>query len=157
PLDRPIRVLDLGCGTGSLVVRLADTLRSATVVGLDVSPANIAVAQERQTRDPASNVKFVTGDYLSYHTDPFDVILSDGVLHVIGADTGSLVAKLARDLRMGGALICDMPFACAYNTVFAIVRRGLRAVRGPWLDRAILQTARALHGRTMDDDGLRER
>ena len=157
PVDRPIRVLDLGCGTGSLVVRLADTLPAATVIGLDVSPANITAAERSQARGPASNVQFVTGDYLSYRTDPFDVIVSDGVLHLIDADTASLAAKLARDLRRDGTLICNMPFACAYNTAFAIVRRGLRAIRAPWLDRTILQAARMLHGDTMDDDALRER
>jgi hypothetical protein len=50
-----------------------------------------------------------------------------------------------------------MPFDCAYNTLFAVVRRALRAVRFPWLDRRILQVARLVHGRDMDDDSLRER
>jgi hypothetical protein len=50
-----------------------------------------------------------------------------------------------------------MPFDCLYNNVFAVVRRLLRSIRTPWLDRAILQVGRVLHGREMDDAGLRER
>ena len=50
-----------------------------------------------------------------------------------------------------------MPFECVYNRAFAVLRRALRTVRSPWLDRAILQTGRVLHGRDMDDDGLLER
>jgi hypothetical protein len=50
-----------------------------------------------------------------------------------------------------------MPYACAYNTGFTLVRRGLRALRSPLLDRVILAAGRLVHGREMDDDGLRER
>jgi len=39
------RVLEMGCGTGELLVLLAG--RGATVVGFDVSPAMLAVARER--------------------------------------------------------------------------------------------------------------
>lgn len=157
PRDSRIRVLDLGCGTGALVARLADALPAATLVGLDVSPANIAAAERSQGDRPSGRIQFVAGDYVRFESEPFDLIVSDGVLHLIDADSGVLAAKLARDLRLGGTLICNMPYACAYNAVFGIVRRGLRAVRAPWLDRAILQAGRMLHGRAMDENGLRER
>ena len=38
--DKGVRVLDVGCGTGSLLFRLADALPAASLVGIDVSPAN---------------------------------------------------------------------------------------------------------------------
>jgi trans-aconitate methyltransferase len=41
PHDRAMRVLDVGCGTGSLLFRLANALPFAELVGIDVSPANI--------------------------------------------------------------------------------------------------------------------
>lgn len=152
----PIRVLDLGCGTGSLVRRLAEALPDATVLGIDISSANIEAAR-RVTGRGDGRMRFEVADYLQVAADPFDLIVSDGVLHLVPGDTGALVAKIARDLRPGGVFVCDMPFACAYNTVFALVRRVLRSVRGPWLDRLVLAIARWLHGRDMDDAGLRER
>ena len=155
--DAPLRVLDLGCGTGGLIFRLAAALPHATCVGIDVSPANIAAAESaRRVRSDAARLAFQTVDYLSWQTEPFDVIAIDGVLHLIPCDTAALVDKLARDLRPGGVLVNAMPYACAYNTAFASVRKALRAARTPATDAAILRIGHWLHGE-MSDDLLRER
>ena len=45
--DRALDVLDLGCGTGSLVFVLAESMPSAMFVGLDVSAPNIRQAEGR--------------------------------------------------------------------------------------------------------------
>jgi len=157
-VDRAIRVLDIGCGTGSLLFRLAEALPQATLVGIDISSANIRAAQRQQADRPsAARVQFETADYLRFQAEPFDAIVADGVLHLVPCDTQALVRKLAADLRPGGLLVCSMPFQCAYNTSFAVVRRTLRTIRSPWLDRAILRAGRLLHGHEMNDDGLRER
>jgi SAM-dependent methyltransferase len=158
PRDRAIRLLDLGTGTGSLVFRLAETLPAATLIGIDVSAANIRVAAAQKAGRPAAaNVRFETANYLEYAAEPFDAIVADGVLHLIPGDTTALLRKLANDLRPGGLLICSMPFDCLYNRVFAIVRMALRPLRSRWLDALILHAGRLVHGREMDDNGLRER
>jgi trans-aconitate methyltransferase len=38
-------VLDLGCGPGSLAVRLLDRLPRATVIGIDADPVSLALGQ----------------------------------------------------------------------------------------------------------------
>jgi len=159
PGDRPLRLLDLGCGTGSLVFRLADALPHASLVGIDLSRANVDAARRAQARQPSSSarVAFEAADYLEYAAAPFDAIVADGVLHLVPGETRALARKLAADLRPAGVLVCGVAYECAYNAAFAIVRRALRRVRGPWLDRAILQAGRMLHGREMNDEGLRER
>jgi len=130
PADRPVRLLDIGCGTGSLLFRLADALPQAALVGIDVSPANVAAARrELGRRAPAGRVQFEVADYTGYSATPFDAIVADGVLHLVPGDTRALARKLAADLRPGGVLVCDMPYECAYNTAFAVVRRLLRRVR----------------------------
>jgi len=157
PRDKAIRVLDVGCGTGSLLFRLADALPAASLVGIDVSPANIRAAEQHVSDHPLARVQFEVADYLEYRAEPFEVLVSDGVLHLIPGDTTVLVRKLAADLRPGGVLVCTMPFDCWYNRTFAAVRRVLRALRSPWLDRLILGAGRLLHRREMDDAGLQER
>jgi 2-polyprenyl-3-methyl-5-hydroxy-6-metoxy-1,4-benzoquinol methylase len=152
----PIRVLDLGCGTGALSRRIADALPDASVVGIDVSPANVEAAR-RSDASVGRRVQFEVADYRTFSAPPFDLIVTDGVLHLVPGDTTALVQKLARDVRAGGVLVCAMPYACVYNTVFAGVRRVLSAIRGSWTDRLILQSARVWHGSDMDDAGLRER
>jgi SAM-dependent methyltransferase len=158
--DRPIGVLDLGCGTGSLVFLLAAALPLARLIGIDVSDANIRAAEERRARldtETGARIAFERADYLLRPASPIDVLVSDGVLHLIPGDTGALFGKLAADVRPGGLLIVAMPYDCAYNYAFAMLRRTLRLVRSRALDALILRIGRLLHGDEMNDEGLRER
>src|SRR5206468_163831 len=67
PRDRPIRVLDVGCGTGTLAFSLASALPQASVTGVDVSPANIRAADARIPGEKCgSRVCFAQSDYLRY-------------------------------------------------------------------------------------------
>src|SRR5262249_28577037 len=125
--------------------------------GVDVSAANIRAAQTNCPNRTARGVRFVEADYLTYVTAPVHVIVTDGVLHLIGGDTARLFHKLANDLVPGGIVVCAMPYDCRTNRVLAAVRRALRAVRSPATDAAILFAARALHGREMTVEHLRER
>jgi ubiquinone/menaquinone biosynthesis C-methylase UbiE len=54
------RVLDVGCGTGDLVLRLA--AKAGAVVGVEHSPAMVDYANERRASGSVSNVSFVLGD-----------------------------------------------------------------------------------------------
>jgi len=160
PRDKAVAVLDLGCGTGSLVFLLADALPEARVIGIDVSAANIAEAERsRVLLDPvkAGRIVFERVDYLHRAATPVDVLVSDGVLHLIPGDTRVLVARLAADVKAGGVLVIGMPYDCAYNYAFAMLRRVLRLVRSRALDALILGIGRLLHGSEMGDEGLRER
>jgi SAM-dependent methyltransferase len=160
PAGRAIQLLDVGCGTGSLVFLLAGALPAATLTGLDVSAPNIRAANaQRSALDAASadRIHFEQADYLARPALPVDVVTSDGVLHLIPGDTRALFAKLAADLRSGGVLVVCMPYDCAYNYAFAMLRRALRLVRSNALDALILKVGRVLHGRQMSDEGLRER
>jgi len=158
PADRPVRLLDVGCGTGSLLFRLADALPRASLVGIDLSRANIDAARSGHRRGASAvRVQLEVADYMAFAAPPFDAIVADGVLHLVPGDTGALARKLAADLRPGGVLVCDMPYESAYNAAFGIARRFLRRVRTTWMDRAILQIGRMFHGHQMSDEGLRER
>ena len=160
PRDHAIRMLDVGCGTGSLVFLLARALPAATLVGVDVSASNVQAAEaQRVALDDAtkSRVGFEQADYLARRSTPVDAVTSDGVLHLIPGDTRAIFAKLAADVRPGGLLVIGMPYDCGYNYAFAIVRRCLRRLRSRWLDALILRIARMVHGKDMSDEGLRER
>src|SRR5258707_7660931 len=39
-----LRILEIGCGTGTLALSLAEALPDASITGIDISPANIRVA-----------------------------------------------------------------------------------------------------------------
>jgi SAM-dependent methyltransferase len=157
--SRPgLRILDLGCGTGTLAFALAEARPDVLITAIDVSGANIRVALGHLADSHyGDRVTFQQADYLAYAARPYDVIVTDGVLHLIPGSTSTLIAKLARDLTPGGRLIVAMPYDCAYNRVFAIIRHALRRVRGPATDALILGLARVLHGKDMDEARLSER
>jgi trans-aconitate methyltransferase len=157
PRDRPIHVLDVGCGTGALALQLATALPLASVTGVDVSPANISVAARQADGAACSRVRFERADYLQYDTPPADVIVTDTVLHFIRGRREVLWRKLGRDLRSSGVLVCCMAFDCARNRMLGVMRRGLRLARSAPVDALLLAAARRAYGRQMSDALLRER
>jgi trans-aconitate methyltransferase len=149
---RALRILDLGCGTGQLAFRLRDALPAADILGLDISAANVEAANlARSQRADQDRLRFMQADYLVFRDDPFDLVVTDGVLHLIPVDDETLVPKLAADTRAGGLLVVCMPYTCAYNSAFAVARRMLRALRGPTLDRVIKTAGHLLHPDVSDD------
>lgn len=70
------RVLDVGCGTGSMVRRIAGA-GAAVVVGIDYSKEAISIAEHER----AERVEYVVGDILDYEPeDAFDVVVTMGTL-----------------------------------------------------------------------------
>lgn len=156
--DRPLAVLDVGCGTGSLVFQLADALPSASFVGVDISPANIRSAEVRRAgHGAASRITFERGDYLETAIAPVDVIVTDTALHFIRGGAGRLWTKLSGDLRPGGILVCCMADDSAYNRAIRTVRRALRRMRSAPIDFIVNRIGTMMHGRTLDAVRLKER
>lgn len=100
----PARVADLGCGTGTLSVLLAES--GYRVDGLDLSPAMVALAEEKAAADPGLPVTFRVGDA----SDPdlvqgsYDVVLSRHVLWAL-PDPAAGLARWVRLLAPGGRLL----------------------------------------------------
>lgn len=139
------RILDLGSGTGDLALALAARLTSASITAIDISTANVALATDRAVASGvAGRVRFIAADYRQWATPPFDVIVSDSVLHLIPAADEVMAEKLARDLVPGGLLIATMPDTSLRNSALLVQRRLWRAMpRG--FDGLALSLARRLH------------
>lgn len=77
--ERPVRVIDLGCGPGDLTATLAERWPEAEVVGSDNSAEMISRATAR-TGDPA-NLHFEVQDIATWHPEPgTDVVISNAAL-----------------------------------------------------------------------------
>jgi release factor glutamine methyltransferase len=100
----PLRLLDVGTGTGCLLITLLVHLPSATGVGIDISADALAVAAANATRHdvPPSRVAFVHGDGPSAAAGPFNVIVSNPP-YIPAAEIDSL-ARDVRDYDPHGAL-----------------------------------------------------
>ena len=72
----PSRILDLGTGTGCLLLTLLAEIREATGVGVDISDAALRVAQENADQLGLSNrAAFLQGDWLEPVSEQFDLII----------------------------------------------------------------------------------
>jgi release factor glutamine methyltransferase len=74
---RPLRILDVGTGTGAIAIALAKHLSDVRVSACDLSSAALAVAEENAHIHEAQ-VRFVESDLLNAFTgEVFDVIVSN--------------------------------------------------------------------------------
>ena len=101
----PTSVLDLGCGTGQLLQRLADELSVRHLVGCDFSAGMLAHAGERLAgahRSPA----LVRGDALRlpFRDGAFDAVVSTEAFHWF-PDQDAAIAEIGRVLVRGGVLL----------------------------------------------------
>ena len=118
PLQDPRRLLDIGCGTGSLTTHMARTYPSADkILGVDLSPVPMA-----DINRPA-NVEFLTGDFKDLvkersgtQLEPatFDYVFSR--LLIFGmSDWPSYIASAASLLKPGAYLELQEPSFIVYD------------------------------------------
>jgi SAM-dependent methyltransferase len=101
--DAPADLLDVGCGTGSLSVLLAD--EGYHVRGLDIAEEMVTAAR-RKAKAAGVPVEFERGDASNppYQAESSDVVLARHVLWALPAPAKAL-QRWVRLLRPGGRLV----------------------------------------------------
>ena len=99
------RVLDIGCGWGSLALHLAESA-DVCVTGLTLSAQQLSVARDSaQRRGLAARVEFHAQDYRK-HYGQYDRIVSVGMFEHVGRrNFGRYFDQLARQLRPQGVAL----------------------------------------------------
>ncbi len=104
---RGMRVLDLACGTGEPAISLAELLEnSGEVIGVDISPAPLKIAEERALQRGLANARFQQADAhdLPFAADSFDRVTSRlGVMFF--SNLQKALREIKRVLKPGGAAI----------------------------------------------------
>jgi release factor glutamine methyltransferase len=76
--EKPISILDIGTGTGCLLVTLLAELPQARGVGTDISPAALMVAERNATRSGvAARAQWQHGRSFAGLSGPFDLVVSN--------------------------------------------------------------------------------
>ena len=100
------RILDVATGTGKVAADLHSRVQpGGSVLGVDISPAMIRIAQRRFGDRPG--LTYVVGDALALPTDDdaFDAAtIAFGMRNLPDYRTG--FAELARSVRPGGRVVC---------------------------------------------------
>ncbi len=108
PLFPDARILDAGCGTGTLTLALLRTLKvPVKLTALDLSASSMATARKyTQKNNPdRQSVRFAQGNVLAlpFADDAFDLVVTSGVLEYVPLDEG--LSELARVISPGGYLL----------------------------------------------------
>jgi 2-polyprenyl-3-methyl-5-hydroxy-6-metoxy-1,4-benzoquinol methylase len=130
------KVLEFGCGTGWVGLRLAQ--KGMSLEGIDISNKQILHAREEAKRMGVTNARFYHGGVEQIPTETqYDGIVLHALLHHLSDDEiQTLFERLAKSLQLGGRIYAYEPVAAHVNP----------PVTAWMLDKATLLILRLLRG-----------
>ncbi len=127
----PGRAIDLGCGSGSNAIFLAD--HGFDVTGVDFSPIALQKARITATGKPGRRIRFVQADLTANDIPgvpgPFDLLVDYGTLDDLkGAKREAMARTITRLARPGAAFL----LWCFYGNPNALPRFRFKGVSRPF-------------------------
>ncbi len=98
-------ILEVGCGTGSTALLLAENV--AKITASDISANMIEIGSEKARQQNISNVKFVEAGLFDSAIEPggpYDAVLALNLLHLI-EDVPAAILQINKMLKPGGVFI----------------------------------------------------
>ncbi len=123
-LEPDVRVLDVGCNTGPMVIPLRQ--RGVDVVGIDISPADVHQAERYLSERglPDDRLAVADGTCLPFRDGSFDVVLLVDILEHTDAPE-RIVSETRRLLAPGGIAIATVPWAYHPYVRYTWLRKAL--------------------------------
>ena len=160
--EQPLKLLDLGTGTGCILVTLLAELPRATGIGIDKSLAGLEVAGSTAERlGGGDRARFMAGDGLEADLETFDLVVANppylsaadmaGLSNEVGAHDPRdalfggvdglsayrrIVPRLGKVLRPGGIALFEIAHTQAEAVSGFLAEAGLVLEQGPWRDLA---------------------
>ncbi len=105
-LQGGMRLLDVGCGPGTITVGLADAVAPGHVVGIDHDAVHIEMARALATTAGLANVRFEIGDalHLPFGDQTFDAVFENDLFIHLAADAVLAAREVRRVLAPGGLI-----------------------------------------------------
>jgi ubiquinone/menaquinone biosynthesis C-methylase UbiE len=134
-----MKILDVGCGPGTLTCDFAKLVPQGSVIGLDQSKEVVGQARELGKSRGLTNISFTDGDVfaLDYSDGEFDIVHAHQVLHHVGDASGAL-REMRRITKPGGIVaVRDMSDFLhwphvkeleQFSTLFVTIAEGVGAV-----------------------------
>jgi ubiquinone/menaquinone biosynthesis C-methylase UbiE len=113
------RILDLGCGTGTLIQRLFHLAPETEIVGLDPSLEMLSVA--RQKLPKSVELQVGSADNIPFPNESFDLVISTNAFHYF-RNPSQAIQEVKRVLKPNGHLVitdwCDDYLTCRICDIF---------------------------------------
>ena len=160
--EGPLRLLDLGTGTGCILITLLAELPRATGIGIDKSlPALELARANAASLGVGDRALFMAGDWLDPVRCTFDLVVANppylsaadmaGLSNEVGAHDprdaldggpdglsayGRIAPRLGKVLRPGGIALFEIGHTQAEAVFSLLAKEGLILEQGPWRDLA---------------------
>jgi SAM-dependent methyltransferase len=133
-LARPLRVLDVACGSGDVALALARRARregfsSLTFDGCDISPVAVEAAVESARESPNAG-RFFLHDAIREPLPPYDAVICSLFLHHLSGDEAVVLLRRMKEAAARLVLINDLERSrFNYAAVWFVSRFGSPVVR----------------------------
>ena len=108
PILKPgMRLLDVGCGPGTISMGLAEVVAPGEIIGVDIEESQIEMARAAAIAGGHSNAEFKVGSALDlpFESNSFDVAHAHAAMMHI-PETGRAAEEMLRVLKPGGVIAC---------------------------------------------------
>ncbi|SPH17044.1 putative S-adenosylmethionine-dependent methyltransferase/MSMEI_2290 [Defluviimonas aquaemixtae] len=139
------RILEIGCGTGSTALLLAENV--AHVTASDYAEGMVAIGRQKARDQAVGNIDFVRASLEdgALPDGPYDAVMAFNLLHLL-RDPGDAARNVYGLLKPGGLFISKTPCLCGIfralwlpGTVMRALGKwpGIRFFNPAWLERTI--------------------
>lgn len=136
PKEKPIRIWDIGTGSGCIAIALAKHFPNAEVVAFDVSEEALQIARENAESNGAK-VTFVQDDVLNptsdYFTQPVDLVVSNPP-YVCDSERAAMEANVLDWEPENALFVPDDDPLRFYRQVLALAKRQLNPDGQVWFE-----------------------
>ena len=136
PKEKPMRIWDIGTGSGCIAIALAKHFVNAEVIAFDVSEAALQIAKENVESNGAK-VTFVQDDVLNptsaYFTQPVDLVVSNPP-YVCDSERATMEANVLDWEPETALFVPDDDPLRFYRQIFALAKKQLNPQGQVWLE-----------------------
>jgi DNA-binding MarR family transcriptional regulator len=110
--NRPLRILDLGGGTGIYAIEFARQFKNSKATVFETAQVGEITKEIIKQHHAQEQVDVLTGNFNTDSLEgPYDLIIASGILNFVDGDLSCFLKKLSSSLQSGGHLLVIGQFA----------------------------------------------